>query len=120
MLSDSTACIDFYGKKYFLIDGGCFSTTGHFISIVKFHKLGTFIGEESGGTFTCNNSSHMIPLTHTKLVVRIPNKTFPAAVTGFKKGWGILPDHTVKPLLEDILSGEDTVLNYTLNLVKGK
>jgi hypothetical protein len=108
----------FAGNKYFLIDGGCFSTTGHFLSIVKFHKLGMLIGEESGGSFACNDSSLRVTLPNTWIGVRIPMKTFSTAVTGFKKGRGIMPDHSVKPLLKDILSGEDTVLNYTLNLIK--
>ncbi|MBK7027690.1 MAG: hypothetical protein IPH45_00020 [Bacteroidales bacterium] len=35
----------FKGKVYFLIDGNGNSTTGHFMSLVKVHNLGTIIGE---------------------------------------------------------------------------
>ncbi|MCK4856010.1 MAG: hypothetical protein KAT31_17145, partial [Bacteroidales bacterium] len=38
----------FSGKQYYLIDGMCFSTTGHLASLLKYYGLGTFIGEETG------------------------------------------------------------------------
>jgi C-terminal processing protease CtpA/Prc len=43
----------FKGKVYFLIDGNGNSTTGHFMSLVKVHNLGTIIGEELGSNQFC-------------------------------------------------------------------
>ena len=39
----------FRGNLYILIDGGCFSTSGQFCSLLKFHKIGQLIGSEPGG-----------------------------------------------------------------------
>jgi len=46
----------FSGYIYALIDGGCFSTTGHFCSLLKYHNLATFIGGETGGSYICNGA----------------------------------------------------------------
>jgi hypothetical protein len=40
----------FSGDPFARIDGGTYSTTGHFVSLLKGHGVGIFIGEESGGS----------------------------------------------------------------------
>jgi len=44
----------FTGNLFTLIDGRCFSTNGHFCSLLKYHKIGKFIGTEGGATYKCN------------------------------------------------------------------
>ncbi|MBN1558735.1 hypothetical protein JW998_00695 [candidate division KSB1 bacterium] len=108
----------FNGDVYALIDGGCLSTTGHFLSLLKYHKIATLIGEESGGSFTCNDGSIQLPLPHTKIILNVPQIRFQTAVIGFKQGEPSLPDFVVKPTLEDFIAGRDAVLDYTLQLIR--
>ncbi|NIM47848.1 MAG: hypothetical protein GTN78_13590 [Gemmatimonadales bacterium] len=110
----------FRGDKYFLIDGGSFSTTGHFISIVKYHDLGTLIGQESGGTFICNDNSMRLTLPNTRIGGRVARTTFATAVTGISREGGIQPDHVVKPTVDDLLAGVDVALERVLALVAEK
>jgi tetratricopeptide (TPR) repeat protein len=107
----------FEGKLFFLIDGSNFSTTGHFCSILKYHNLGTFIGTETGGTYTCNADVRVFQLRNTRIGLKIATKSFAAAVEGFPKDRGIIPNHSVKTSIEDIKNGRDTVLDYALELI---
>ncbi|MFC2118319.1 S41 family peptidase [Bacteroidota bacterium] len=103
---------------YFLIDGGCVSTTGHFCSIAKYHKLGHFIGEETCATYFCNDNSVEKTLPNTKMRLRVARSSFFTAVEGFEKGRGIIPDHNIEYTLEDILTDNDKTLNYTIKHIK--
>jgi hypothetical protein len=108
------------GRQYYLIDGMCFSSTGHFASILKYYELGTFIGEETGATFTCNDASHDTELKHTGWILQSARRTFAAAVTGFPEDQGILPDHPVRQSIEQVIANHDAVLEYTLELIRAR
>jgi hypothetical protein len=110
--------IQFTGNVYILIDGGCFSTTGHFCSLMQYHNLATFIGEETGGSFSCNDNSITITLTHSRLQANIARTTFVTAVEGYTRGRGIMPDHVITPSLEDLINGFDRVMDYTTTLIE--
>ena len=86
---------NFKGRLFFLIDGHGFSTTGHLCALLKYHKLGTFIGTETGGTYTCNAAGRTIQLKNTRLLLEISRKSFVAAVTGLPKNRGIIPDFII-------------------------
>lgn len=105
------------GKQYYLIDGRCFSTTGHITSLLKYHDLGTFIGEESGATYTCNDASHEVRLKHTGYRLRSARRTFATAVWGLPVDRGILPDHEVLRTIEDVIEHRDPVWEFTLELI---
>jgi len=107
----------YIGKQYYLIDGVCFSTTGHFTSLLKDNNLGTFIGEETGASFTCNDASHDVKLKHTGYRLQSARQSFTAAAYGFPLNQGILPDHHVQPTIEELIRGHDAVLEYTLKLI---
>jgi hypothetical protein len=107
----------FGGELYVLIDGGNFSTTGHFCSLLRYHGVGIFIGTESGSTYTCNAAVRVFPLKNTKIGLKIATGSFAAAVEGFPKDRGIIPDHNVKTHIEDLKAGKDLVLDFTLNLI---
>lgn len=107
----------FTGELFLLIDGSNFSTTGHFCSLVEYHDRATFIGTETGGTYTCNAAVKVFPLKNTRIGLKIATGSFAAAVEGFPKDRGIIPDHAVEMKIEDIKAGEDTVLNYALKLI---
>ncbi|MBP7511570.1 MAG: peptidase S41 [Bacteroidia bacterium] len=108
----------FKGKVYFLIDGNGNSTTGHFMSLVKAHQLGTIVGEELGSNQFCTAGQTLFRLRNTKFVVSSANNTHVSTATKLPDNKGILPDYYVSQSLEDYLNHEDVVKNFALKLIK--
>jgi hypothetical protein len=109
----------FKGKLYVLIDGGGASTTGHLLGLLKYHKIGTLVGEESGATYICHDAHNSFLLKHTRFQVSVARGTFASAVQGLPQDRGILPDIPVSPTPQDMAAGLDTVLEHTLSLIRG-
>lgn len=107
----------FKKKPYILINGLCASTTGHFCSIVKENNFGIFVGDETGGTYTCNDNSTNFTLKNTKLQLRVARGIYYTSATTLTNKNGIIPDYYVIPDIDNILNNVDTVLNYTLRLI---
>src|SRR5437660_11254925 len=65
----------FTGPVYVLIDSGCFSTTSEFLTEADVHHRALFIGQESAGAYSGNNSGDVerITLPNTKLGLFIPS-----------------------------------------------
>jgi hypothetical protein len=112
--------VHFGGTVHVLIDGGCFSTSGHFCSIVRHHELAVFIGETGGGTFRCHDNSTEIVLGHTDLRLRVARTTFEAAVPDHDVSAGFPPDHRIIPTINDILSGNDPQMDFAIRLFEEK
>jgi C-terminal processing protease CtpA/Prc len=111
----------FTGHLYTLIDGGTFSTTGHFLGLLKYHSIGTLIGSESGATFTCTGSVHYENLKHTHLILGTAQKRrYTVAVENMDAMRGIEPDYFVEQSQQDLLEGKDTVLDDALVLIRQK
>lgn len=110
----------FNGNVYFLIDGNGNSTTGHFMSLVKTHHLGTIVGEELGSNQFCTAGQTLFRLKNTKFVVASANNTHISSATALKDNQGILPDIYVSQSIDDYLSKNDIVKKYTLQLIKNK
>lgn len=110
----------FRGNVYFLIDGACFSTTGHFCSLAKYHQLGVFIGEETGGSFYCNDNSVNRSLSISGLNLRIARTLYATAVpdSEFQRGRGVFPDYEVTSTLDDLINGIDRQMLFVLDLIK--
>jgi tetratricopeptide (TPR) repeat protein len=108
----------FKGKVYFMIDGNGNSTTGHFMSLVKAHKLGTIIGEELGSNQFCTAGQTLCRLNNTKLVISVANNTHISTAIKLPDEIGILPDFFVTQSIDDYLKKVDAVKNYTLQLIK--
>jgi len=108
----------FKGKVYFLIDGNGNSTTGHFMSLVKAHNLGTIIGEELGSNQFCTAGQTLFRLSNTKLVVSSANNTHVSTATTLPDEKGILPDFFVTQSIDDYLNKVDAVKNYALKLIE--
>ncbi|UCG26807.1 MAG: hypothetical protein JSV24_07435 [Bacteroidales bacterium] len=108
----------FEGELVTLIDGGGLSTTGHFLSLLKYHNIGRLVGEETGATYTCNDASRSYQLRNTRIQGHVASRTFATAVKDLPRDRGIIPDHYVVQTPEDMYEGIDTVLEYTLNLIK--
>ena len=111
----------FDGKAWFLVNGASFSTTADFCSIAHYHRRGSFIGEEVGGSYYGTNSRYWVRLTlhNTKVRVGIPLWKYVSAVSGYAyPRRGVMPDHPVQPTIQDVLNGVDTEMIYTLKLIK--
>jgi len=108
------------GKVYVLLNGNSFSGTGECTSLMHFHHVATFIGEECGAGYYGNTSGFMPMLTlpNTQIRVRIPMIRYTMAVSGYPKDRGIIPDYPVQPKIADLLNGRDTVMEYTLALIQ--
>ncbi len=107
----------FSGNIYILIDGGCLSSTGHFLSLIKYHNLATLVGERSGASFYCNDNSKQVKLPETGINLNLAQTTFQTDVTGFEKGDALMPDHEVKNSLEDLLEGHDKAMEYIFIMI---
>jgi C-terminal processing protease CtpA/Prc len=108
----------FDGEVFVLIDGKCFSSTGHLCGLLKFHGIGTLVGSETGGTFTCNDDKKVMHLKNTRFNLRVARGSFRVAVDGMDKGRGVIPDHRVERTIEDVLEGEDAAMTFTLDLIR--
>jgi hypothetical protein len=105
------------GKLYTLIDGLGFSTTGHFTGLLKYHRVGVFVGSETGATYTCTGNATYPALDETGIMVGTARvMRYTAAVKGMDPRRGIVPDYPVEPTQQDLISGRDTVLEYALSL----
>ncbi len=107
----------FNGRLIVLINGGCFSSTPHLCALLKYHKIGTFVGTEAGATYTCNGAAQEIKLSHTGFIAVVNRRSYAAAVNGFPDDRGILPDHIVMPRIEDLVQGRDAQKEYALQLI---
>jgi len=107
----------FEGELCILIDEKCFSTTGHLAALLKYHDIGTLIGSETGGTYTCNDAKKLVVLSNTGLNLQIARGTFAVAVRDMDRSRGVIPDLQVDQKIDDLINGTDTVLEYTLDLI---
>ncbi|HYV07248.1 MAG TPA: S41 family peptidase [Blastocatellia bacterium] len=111
----------FAGKVFVLIDGGSFSASSEFLSLAHFHKLATFIGEESAGGYYGNSSGFMpmVTLPNTKLSLRVPLMTYYMAVSGYKQASrGVVPDYPVERTIADLIAGNDREMELGLKLAR--
>lgn len=104
----------FDGNIFFLIDGACRSTTGHFLSMAKYHNLGEMIGEETCASYSCNDNGAPYTLPNSKLILQCPGSTYTVAVSGLERGNGIFPNYTIVPTIQHIITGKDPVLQFAI------
>jgi len=107
----------FTGSIYVLIDGGCFSTTGHLLSLLRHHRKGILIGEETGGSYICNGGYREISLDNTGLVLLLPQTPFMTPASELKPGCGIKPDVTIANSVAATIHGIDRAMDTALDLI---
>jgi len=105
------------GEVLVLVNGGCLSTTGHLISLLKYHTDAVFIGEEPGSTFSCNDFSIQLTLPVTGIEMNIPRTTFKTDVVGFKEGEAFPLDYQVQQTVQDQMNGEDPYLRIVNTII---
>lgn len=110
--------LNFKGKVYALVNGGCLSTTGHLISLLKFHTKTKFIGEEPGSTFICNDFSMQMSLPRSGILVNIPRTTFETAVSGFTICEPFPIDYRVNKNVMDIIYHRDPDVQLVLEQIE--
>lgn len=109
--------LNFEGKLYVLINGGCLSTTGHLISLLSYHTQAIFIGEQPGSSYQCNDNSLEFVLPNSEIILNVPRTTFETAVSKFDNSTFHV-DHNIPITINDLLNEKDTYLEYTLSLIK--
>jgi Peptidase family S41 len=110
----------FDGDLYTLINGNCFSSTGHLCALMKYHHLGKFIGSETDGTYTCNDNSTYVSLNNTGIQLRIARNSFSVAVKGIPRFKGISPDFPVENTVKDNIAGRDSAKSFAMGLIKNE
>lgn len=110
----------FDGAVYVLMDGGSFSASADFVATAAFYKRATFIGEETGGVAEGNNSGVEIGLTlpESQLHIGIPTYRYYNVGGKGNRRRGTLPTHAVRQTVDDLAKGRDTVLEFTLGLIR--
>jgi len=109
----------FTGQLYTLIDGLGFSTTGHFCGLLKYHRVGEFVGSETGATYTCTGNATYPALDHTGIMVGTARvMRYTAAVKDMDPLRGIIPDFPVDITPMDQIQGRDVVLDKALSLAR--
>jgi C-terminal processing protease CtpA/Prc len=110
----------FIGKLYVLENGRSLSVTSEFAAVVRDNNRGIFIGEESGGTISGNNSGGFaqVKLPHTHLGLDVPLLGYYVFLQHqHPSDRGILPEHPVNLTVKDILENKDPVLETALRLI---
>lgn len=111
----------FKGNLYFIMNGGSFSATTSVLSKTLDAGMGTYIGEACGGAYWGDFAGHFktVTLPHSRLQVRIPLKKLSHSVRLQQaNGFNVEPDFSVTRTYDDLMSGRDYMLNYTLNLIR--
>jgi hypothetical protein len=106
----------FDGRLFVLMNGASFSTTGHLLALLKDQGRAVFIGEESGGSFACADSSDTVRLRNTGLQFKYSTQVWKVAVTGLEPGRGILPNYEVSPSAADLIQGRDVRRSFAEDL----
>jgi len=109
--------IQFKGNLYVIVNGGCLSTTGHLISLLKYHTAARFIGEQPGSTFTCNDASRNIKLPNTGIEVNIPTTTFETLVEGFSLDQPFPLDYEINLKVDVLITGQDAYMEFVKDLL---
>ncbi len=109
--------LNYDGNIYVLINGGCLSTAGHLISLLKYNTNAIFIGEEPGSTFRCNDFSIQVTMPNTGIELNVPRTTFETAVTGFNFNKSFPIDYDVNHSIDEIIERQDVILEMAKTII---
>ena len=107
----------FKGRVFTLIGPKSASSSVSFASAVKRYQIGTLIGQETVDTPVSYGDCIYEVLPSSGLRFSTACKYFVDA-GGKPDGRGVIPDYEVKQKPQDSAKGIDTVLQFTLNLIK--
>lgn len=109
------------GRVFALMDGGSFSSSTEFLTLLHFYKRAKFIGEEPGGAYYGYTCGHMVDLIlpNSKLELHFGILTFHLHVSGYKyTDRGVMPDYPVAHTIADVLVGADRDMELALSLAR--
>ena len=107
----------FNGDLYVLIDGRSNSTSIDFAGTVKYYKLGTLIGQETGDTMACYGDVLPFKLPNSKLKGIVACRYFEMpGTTKDNATQGVQPDYYVANSLEDSWNKKDRVMEFVHEL----
>lgn len=108
---------NYKGKLAVLINGNCFSTTGHFLTLLKDNGIGKLYGQCSQGTNYSNDGSLVFELPYSGMPVRIPAAQFKMRTTAFvHDNKGICPDVEISPTNPEQLYNGDITLDFVIRM----
>ncbi|MCP5053452.1 MAG: hypothetical protein GY940_40175 [bacterium] len=104
--------IRYHGPLYFLIGPQTFSNAATLAYIISANKLGTLIGEETGGRLNSFEQIYRFDLPYSRLQIAV--STARLIRTGEDSAYkgGQRPDFEVRQSPEDSSNGKDTVLEF--------
>ena len=109
---------NFKGNVYVLINGGSFSNTGIFSSVLRKHQRAIFIGEETGGSeYVLCGSQKKITLPNTGIEIELPRLQFMIKSKKDNEYNSIIPDYYIKPKIEYIIEQKDKDLEFAFELI---
>lgn len=107
------------GNIKVLINGGCFSTTGHFLSLMREYKIGTFYGEYSQGSNYSNSGGQAFILPYSKTLVWIPTFQYKMRTPHFEiDPKGIKPDVEIPIEPKDLKTNFDRQMSFVLKQIE--
>jgi len=110
----------FSGKLFLLVNGASFSATGRFSSIMKHIKSGTFIGEETGGSFVCEDGSKDLTLGNTGIRLHYSTTVYRTDISDpdLVLGRGVIPNIQISYTIDDYINGNDLEMAEALIQMK--
>ncbi len=113
----------FGGRVFVLVDASNSSATFEFASLVKSLKVGTLIGQPTGGNQRGINGGafFFVRLPNSGFEVDLPIMAqFPKRGVAIADDAGIVPDVLVAPTVEDIASGMDAEMRAAQRLIRSE
>ena len=110
----------FQGTLFVLVNGGCLSTTGHLLSLIKYHTKAIFIGESPGSTYRCNDFSFQVSLPNSRIEVNIPRTTFITALPDRERKEEFEPDYSIHLNVSDLQGDKDPYLQAVYDILSSK
>ena len=108
----------FCGNLYTLLDGSSGSTNGHFCALLKYHRIGKFVGTPSGSTYKCNagkNTEFRLP--NSNIIITIGRSTYSSAVFNMDKTRPIMPDIYINETYNDFLDNRDVFVEKAMEYI---
>lgn len=99
----------FYGKLYLLTNSATYSAASTFAGVFKDLKLGTIVGEDTGGTISYFGDFWFLSTPNSKIQFYVSPKQF-IQYGGEEYDKGVIPDYK-------IADKGDSIINYTYKLI---
>jgi hypothetical protein len=107
----------FRGQVFVLIGARSTSASTAFAAAVQYYEIGTLVGDETGDTKRIFGGCFPVILPHSRLRIHVSTESLIMAGGSYDSG-PLRPGYVVRQNAADTVKGIDTVLQFTLNLIK--